>query len=102
MSTDAPKQSPLESIKTDSNYLHGTISDQIADPVDHFDKSNIQLLNFETYSACYLIQKRDSELKTRMRYSLKFAQTLNNCSLLLFHDNPATFSDEKSYQSTNC
>lgn len=46
MSTDAPKLSPLESIKTDSNYLHGTISDQIADPVDHFDKSNIQLLKF--------------------------------------------------------
>ena len=46
MSTDAPKLSPLEAIKEESNFLRGTIDEQIADPVDHFDKSNIQLLKF--------------------------------------------------------
>lgn len=46
MSTDAPKLSPLESIKESSNYLKGTIGEEIAEPIDHFDKSNIQLLKF--------------------------------------------------------
>ncbi|NND96587.1 MAG: NADPH-dependent assimilatory sulfite reductase hemoprotein subunit [Pirellulaceae bacterium] len=46
MSTDAPKMSPLEKIKEDSNYLRGTITEEIADSVDHFDKSNLQLLKF--------------------------------------------------------
>ena len=46
MSTDAPKLSPVETIKEGSDYLKGTIDKEIADSVDHFDKSNIQLLKF--------------------------------------------------------
>ena len=46
MSTDTPKLSPLESIKEGSNFLKGTIDTEIAEPIDHFDKSNIQLLKF--------------------------------------------------------
>lgn len=46
MSTDAPKLSPLETIKEESKFLKGTIDKEIADPIDHFDKSNIQLLKF--------------------------------------------------------
>ncbi len=46
MSTDTPKLSPLESIKEESNFLHGTIDEEIAQGADHFDKSNIQLLKF--------------------------------------------------------
>ena len=52
MSTDAPKLSPVETIKEGSDYLKGTIDKEIADSVDHFDKSNIQLLKFHgTYPA---------------------------------------------------
>jgi sulfite reductase (ferredoxin) len=46
MSTDTPKLSPLEKIKDESNFLGGTIAEEIAAPTDHFDKSNIQLLKF--------------------------------------------------------
>jgi len=56
MSTDAPettsktaapiKLSAVETIKTDSNYLMGTIDHELADPVDHFNNDNLQLLKF--------------------------------------------------------
>ncbi|TWU59136.1 Sulfite reductase [NADPH] hemoprotein beta-component [Rubripirellula tenax] len=46
MSTDTPKLSPVESIKTASKYLKGTIGEEVAAPVDHFDKDNLQLLKF--------------------------------------------------------
>ncbi len=46
MSTDAPKLSPVESIKEESNFLRGTIAKELKDPIDHFDKDNIQLLKF--------------------------------------------------------
>lgn len=46
MSTDTPKLSPVEKIKIESRYLKGTIGEEIAAPVDHFDKDNIQLLKF--------------------------------------------------------
>ena len=59
MSTDTPKLSPLESIKEDSNFLHGTIAEEIAEPVDHFDKSNIQLLKFH---GTYQQDDRDERL----------------------------------------
>ncbi len=59
MSTDAPKLSPVEKIKTDSNFLHGTIAEEIADPIDHFDKNNIQLLKFH---GTYQQDDRDQRL----------------------------------------
>ena len=46
MSTDTPKLSPVEGIKEQSQFLKGTIDTELADPIDHFDKSNIQLLKF--------------------------------------------------------
>ncbi len=46
MSTDAKKLSPVETIKQESNFLRGTIGQEIADSTDHFDKNNIQLLKF--------------------------------------------------------
>ncbi len=46
MSTDTPKLSPVEKIKTESDFLRGTIDQEIAEPSDHFDKSNLQLLKF--------------------------------------------------------
>ena len=59
MSTDSPKLSPLESIKEEINFLHGTIDAEIADSVDHFDKSNIQLLKFH---GTYQQDDRDARL----------------------------------------
>lgn len=59
MSTDAPKLSPVEKIKTESNFLHGTIAEEIADPIDHFDKNNIQLLKFH---GTYQQDDRDQRL----------------------------------------
>lgn len=62
MSTDAPKLSPLETIKEASNFLHGTIGEEIAQPIDHFDKSNIQLLKFH---GTYQQDDRDSRVSAR-------------------------------------
>jgi len=46
MATDVPKLSPVESIKEASQYLRGTIGEELRQPIDHFDKDNIQLLKF--------------------------------------------------------
>ena len=62
MSTDAPKLSPVETIKEGSDYLKGTIDQEIAGSVDHFDKSNIQLLKFH---GTYQQDDRDSRLTAR-------------------------------------
>lgn len=62
MSTDAPKLSPVETIKEGSDYLKGTIDKEIADSVDHFDKSNIQLLKFH---GTYQQDDRDARLTAK-------------------------------------
>ena len=62
MSTDTPKLSPVETIKEGSDYLKGTIDQEIADSVDHFDKSNIQLLKFH---GSYQQDDRDSRLTAK-------------------------------------
>ncbi len=62
MSTDAPKLSPVETIKEGSDYLKGTIDHEIAGSVNHFDKSNIQLLKFH---GTYQQDDRDARLTAR-------------------------------------
>ena len=44
--TSAPQQqpSPLESIKTRSDYLRGRIAAELADGADHFSDDTVQLL----------------------------------------------------------
>ena len=42
----AEKLSPVEGMKTASNYLRGTIGAELASPTDHFGKDDIQLLKF--------------------------------------------------------
>ncbi|MCM2371208.1 NADPH-dependent assimilatory sulfite reductase hemoprotein subunit [Aporhodopirellula aestuarii] len=45
--TEAPiKLSAVEKIKLESNYLMGTIDQELLDPVDHFNNDNLQLLKF--------------------------------------------------------
>jgi sulfite reductase (ferredoxin) len=52
MSTDTPigpseiKLSAVEKIKESSNFLRGTLGEEMAQDVDHFDKDSIQLLKF--------------------------------------------------------
>ncbi len=46
MSTDAPKLSPVEGIKDASNYLRGTIAEELRKDTDCFDKDDLQLLKF--------------------------------------------------------
>ncbi|QDV65307.1 NADPH-dependent assimilatory sulfite reductase hemoprotein subunit [Crateriforma conspicua] len=46
MSTDAPKLSPVEGIKEGSQYLKGTIGQELHEDSDHFNKDNLQLLKF--------------------------------------------------------
>ena len=46
MSTDAAKLSPVEKIKADSQFLAGTIFEELAESTDHFNKEDIQLLKF--------------------------------------------------------
>lgn len=54
MSTDAQdstapiaiKLSPVEKIKQASDFLMGTIDQELADPIDHFNNDNLQLLKF--------------------------------------------------------
>jgi sulfite reductase (ferredoxin) len=62
MSTDTPKLSPLESIKEESKFLKGTIDEEIAADVDHFDKSNLQLLKFH---GTYQQDNRDDRLTAK-------------------------------------
>ena len=62
MSTDTPKLSPLESIKEESNFLKGTIDQEIAADIDHFDKSNLQLLKFH---GTYQQDNRDDRLTAK-------------------------------------
>ena len=38
------KLSPVEHIKQESNYLRGTIAEELVDGTDHFGKESIQLL----------------------------------------------------------
>ncbi|MEX0824926.1 MAG: NADPH-dependent assimilatory sulfite reductase hemoprotein subunit [Pirellulaceae bacterium] len=46
MSTDAPKLSGLEKTKDESNFLRGTIGEELQDSSDQFSKDNQQLLKF--------------------------------------------------------
>ena len=46
MSTEASKLSPLEKIKEESQFLRGTIGEELATDTNHFDKADIQLLKF--------------------------------------------------------
>ncbi len=64
MSTDtsAPKLSPVEGIKEESNFLHGTIGQELQDPVDHFNKDSIQLLKFH---GTYQQDDRDKRLELK-------------------------------------
>ncbi|MFK8114888.1 MAG: NADPH-dependent assimilatory sulfite reductase hemoprotein subunit [Rubripirellula sp.] len=62
MSTDAPKLSPLETIKEESKFLKGTIDQEIADSVDHFNKANLQLLKFH---GTYQQDDRDLRLERK-------------------------------------
>ncbi|MAI31264.1 MAG: sulfite reductase subunit beta [Planctomycetaceae bacterium TMED240] len=62
MSTDAPKLSPVETIKEGSDFLKGTIDQEIAGSVNHFDKSNIQLLKFH---GTYQQDDRDARLTAK-------------------------------------
>ena len=71
MSTDSPaaadakpvvKLSPVEKIKTASNFLKGTIDKEFLEEIDHFDKSNIQLLKF---FGTYQQDNRDDRLAAK-------------------------------------
>lgn len=46
MSTEAPKLSPVEKIKEESQFLKGTIDTEMAADSDHFGSEDIQLLKF--------------------------------------------------------
>ena len=46
MSTETPKLSPLEKIKEESQFLKGTIGEEMAAGTDHFGKEDLQLLKF--------------------------------------------------------
>ena len=62
MSTEQQKLSPLEQIKTASNYLHGTIAQELADGGDSFNKDNQQLL--KTHGT-YQQDDRDARAEAR-------------------------------------
>jgi sulfite reductase (ferredoxin) len=42
--TETPKPSPLEKIKEESQYLRGTIPEELAEDSDHFGKEAVQIL----------------------------------------------------------
>ncbi|QDT02928.1 Sulfite reductase [NADPH] hemoprotein beta-component [Rubripirellula lacrimiformis] len=62
MSTDTPKLSPVEKIKEASAYLKGTIGEEISEPIDHFNKDNLQLLKFH---GSYQQDDRDARLTAK-------------------------------------
>lgn len=62
MSTDSPKLSPVEGFKDESQYLRGSIPDELAQDTDHFGKADIQLLKFHgTY------QQDDRDARAAMK-----------------------------------
>ncbi|MCL4140650.1 UNVERIFIED_CONTAM: hypothetical protein GTU68_021364 [Idotea baltica] len=62
MSTDAPKLSPVEKIKQASNFLEGSIPEELAESTDHFNKDNLQLLKFHgTY------QQDDRDVRAELK-----------------------------------
>jgi len=62
MSTAAKKLSPVETIKEESNFLRGTIGEEIAAGTDHFNKSDLQLLKFH---GSYQQDDRDARLTAK-------------------------------------
>lgn len=62
MSTDAPKLSPVESIKEESELLRGTIDQELSESTDHFNKDNLQLLKFH---GTYQQDDRDARLEAK-------------------------------------
>lgn len=42
--TDEPKLSGVEHIKTSSNYLRGSLAEELANPEDHFSEDTVQLI----------------------------------------------------------
>ncbi|MCC9602809.1 NADPH-dependent assimilatory sulfite reductase hemoprotein subunit [Stieleria sp. JC731] len=46
MSTEASKLSPVEKIKEESQFLRGSIGEELAADSDHFNKDDLQLLKF--------------------------------------------------------
>ncbi len=60
--SDDPKLSPVDKIKLASNYLRGTIGDELTDGTDKFSKDSTQLLkHFGTY------QQDDRDARATMR-----------------------------------
>ena len=78
MSTDARKLSPLESIKEESDYLHGTIGAELAESTDHFNKENIQLLKFH---GTYQQDDRDVRLERKKAGQGKAFQMMVRCRI---------------------
>lgn len=78
MATDAPKLSPVESIKEASNYLRGTIGDELQEPTDHFNKDNIQLLKF---FGTYQQDDRDARATARATGGGKAFQMMLRCRI---------------------
>jgi len=62
MASTEKKLSPVEGIKTESNYLHGNVSDELADGTDHFSKDSIQLIK---HFGMYQQDDRDARTKKR-------------------------------------
>ena len=78
MSTDAPKLSPVEKIKADSRYLAGSIREELAEPVDHFDKDNLQLLKFH---GTYQQDDRDRRLELKKAGGEKAYSMMVRCRI---------------------
>ncbi len=60
------KLSPVEHIKQESNYLRGTIAEELVDGTDHFGKESIQLLK---HHGMYQQDNRDDRKKDGKSYS---------------------------------
>ena len=86
MSTDAAKVtddpakkvSPVEKIKQASRFLMGTIDAELADPVDHFNSDNIQLLKFH---GTYQQDDRDKRLELKKAGGGKAYQMMIRCRI---------------------
>lgn len=62
MASTDKKLSPVEGIKTESNYLRGNIATEMADGTDHFSKESIQLIK---HFGMYQQDDRDARAASR-------------------------------------
>ncbi|MGF1577992.1 MAG: NADPH-dependent assimilatory sulfite reductase hemoprotein subunit [Gemmataceae bacterium] len=78
MATDATKLSPVETFKEESQYLRGTLAQELAAESDHFEEGDKQLLKFH---GSYQQDDREARAKRRKEGLGKYYMFMVRCKI---------------------